>query len=68
MKPVFIQLADKLKDYGFVLAEVNANEHKALAAKNDAKGYPTLKLFRDGEAIDFPNSSDSLEMLFEFAL
>jgi protein disulfide-isomerase A1 len=33
MKPVFIQLADKLKDYGFVLGEVNAEESKALSAK-----------------------------------
>ncbi|CAD8162095.1 unnamed protein product [Paramecium octaurelia] len=68
MKPVFIQLAQRLKEYGFVLGEVNAHESKSLAAKHDAKAYPTLKLFRDGVSHDFPNSSDSLEVLFEFAL
>lgn len=68
MKPVFIELAEKLKDYGFVLGEVNAHESKSLAAKNGAKAFPTLKLFRDGVANDFPNSSDSVDMLFEFAL
>ncbi|CAD8209067.1 unnamed protein product [Paramecium pentaurelia] len=68
MKPVFIQLAQRLKEYGFVLGEVNAQESKSLAAKHDAKAYPTLKLFRNGVSHDFPNSSDSLEMLFEFAL
>lgn len=39
-----------------------------MAAKYDANSYPTLKLFRNGESIDFPNSSDSVEILFEFAL
>ncbi|CAK68582.1 unnamed protein product (macronuclear) [Paramecium tetraurelia] len=68
MKPVFIQLAQRLKEYGFVLGEVNAQESKSLAAKHDAKAYPTLKLFRNGVSYDFPNSSDSLEILFEFAL
>ncbi|CAD8208859.1 unnamed protein product [Paramecium pentaurelia] len=68
MKPVFIQLAQRLKEYGFVLGEVNVQESKSLAAKYDANAYPTLKLFRNGESIDFPNSSDSVEILFEFAL
>ncbi|CAD8126271.1 unnamed protein product [Paramecium sonneborni] len=68
MKPVFIQLAQRLKEYGFVLGEVNAQESKSLAAKHNANAYPTLKLFRNGESHDFINSSDSLEMLFEFAL
>ncbi|CAD8123194.1 unnamed protein product [Paramecium sonneborni] len=68
MKPVFIKLAEMLKEYGFVLGEVNAQEHKVLAAKNNAKSYPTLKLFKDGVSQDFPNSSDSVQLLFEFAL
>ncbi|CAK82668.1 unnamed protein product (macronuclear) [Paramecium tetraurelia] len=68
MKPVFIQLAGLLKEYGFVLGEVNVHENKALSAKNNIKSYPTLKLFKNGVVQDFPNSSDSVELLFEFAL
>ena len=34
MKPVFEKLSDKLSEYEFVLAEVNAGENKFLAAKN----------------------------------
>ncbi|CAD8203530.1 unnamed protein product [Paramecium pentaurelia] len=68
MKPVFIQLAEMLKDYGFVLGEVNAEEQKTFTAKNNVKAYPTLKLYRNGVVQDFPNQSDSVELLFEFAL
>lgn len=57
-----------LKEYGFVLGELNAHEHKAFSAKNNIKAYPTLKLYRDGVPRDFPNSSDAVELLFEFAL
>ncbi|CAD8213563.1 unnamed protein product [Paramecium octaurelia] len=68
LKPVFIQLAQRLKEYGFVLGEVNVQDSKSLATKYGANAYPTLKLFRNGLVNDFPNSSDSLEILFEFAL
>ena len=37
-----------LKEYGFVLGEVNAHENKAFTAKNDVKSYPALKLYKDG--------------------
>ncbi|CAD8075740.1 unnamed protein product [Paramecium primaurelia] len=68
MKPVFIQLAGMLKEYGFVLGELNVHENKAFSAKNNIKSYPTLKLYKNGVPKDFPNSSDSVELLFEFAL
>lgn len=48
MKPVFIQLAGMLKEYGFVLGELNAHENKAFTAKNNIKSYPTLKLYKNG--------------------
>lgn len=34
MKPVFEKLSEKLEEYEFVLAEVNAAENKVLTAKN----------------------------------
>lgn len=55
MKPVFIELAKMLKDYGFVLGEINAHENKVLCAKNNVKAYPTLKLYKNGVVSDFPN-------------
>ncbi|CAK66152.1 unnamed protein product (macronuclear) [Paramecium tetraurelia] len=68
MKPVFIRLAEMLKDYGFVLGEINAHENKAFTAKNNVKSYPTLKLYKNGVVQDFPNQSDTVDLLFEYAL
>ncbi|CAD8121482.1 unnamed protein product [Paramecium sonneborni] len=68
MKPVYIKLAEMLKEYGFVLGEINAHENKAFTAKNNVKSYPTLKLYKNGVVQDFPNQSDSVDLLFEFAL
>lgn len=68
MQPVFEQLARRLEEYDFVLGEVNAYENKVLTAKQKVKGYPTLILYKNGKPNGFPQSTDSVLYLFEYAL
>ncbi|MES1921614.1 hypothetical protein MHBO_003141, partial [Bonamia ostreae] len=54
LKPEYIKAAKELKDI-IPLAAVDADEqsNKALAAKYEIKGFPTLKLFKNGKVADF---------------
>lgn len=48
--PVLTKLANEYQG-GFILAKVNTEEEQALAAEHGIRSIPTLKLFRNGEAV-----------------
>ncbi len=55
MASSYAKLAEKMNNQadGIPIAELDATEHGEIAEKYGVQGYPTLKLFVDGEAIDY---------------
>eukprot|EP01104_Vermistella_antarctica_P011033 TRINITY_DN301_c0_g1_i1.p1 TRINITY_DN301_c0_g1~~TRINITY_DN301_c0_g1_i1.p1 ORF type:complete len:3098 (+),score=985.10 TRINITY_DN301_c0_g1_i1:119-9412(+) len=65
--PIWAQTATKMKKHSVAVAKVDATENKKLASKYGVKGYPTIKLFRDGKVFDF-SGSRTAHSFGEFAL
>ena len=42
-----------MKKEGIVLAKVDATENQELAQEYEVTGYPTIKMFRKGNAFDY---------------
>ena len=65
LAPTWDDLAEKVKDSGIVIAkyDATANENESV----DVKGFPTLKYYKNGNAIDYSGARD-LESLKKFAL
>ena len=53
LAPEWASAAGKLKKMGVLLAKVDADQHKSLAEKYGVSGYPTIKIFKDGEASEY---------------
>ena len=51
LTPVLVRLAQAY-DGKFLLAKVNTDVERALAARYGIRGLPTVKVFRNGEAVD----------------
>lgn len=51
LMPVLSQLANEYQGK-FILAKVNTEQHQQLAAQFQVRSLPTVKLFKDGQAID----------------
>eukprot|EP00033_Pygsuia_biforma_P000992 GCRY01001136.1.p1 GENE.GCRY01001136.1~~GCRY01001136.1.p1 ORF type:complete len:489 (+),score=109.92 GCRY01001136.1:105-1571(+) len=58
LKEPFMNAATALKDEGITFAEFDAEEFRDLAGKLGVRGYPTLKLFRQGQMSDFKGPRD----------
>lgn len=63
LAPVWDELAEKLKDENVVIAkyDATANENEGV----NIKGFPTLKFYKNGNAIDF-NGGRDLDTLIKF--
>ena len=51
LAPAIEKIAEELKDK-VIVAKLNVDENKALAAKYDIMSIPNVKLFKDGKVID----------------
>lgn len=70
LAPLYEKAAKQLKkqDPPILLAKVDATEESELANRFDVEGYPTLKLFRNGRAIDYKGKRDSEHDIVSFML
>jgi len=66
LKPIYEEVATELKDKVKVAA-LDATENQIQANKYGVKGFPTIKLFVNGEAEDY-NGGRTKEELVQFAL
>jgi thioredoxin-like negative regulator of GroEL len=64
MKPAWDQLADSV-DPSVFIADVNCSDQDDLCSKNDVKGYPTIKVYQNGEVSDYKGGR-SFEQLMEY--
>lgn len=53
LAPEYEKAALRLKSHGIPLAKVDATVEKKLAELYDVKGFPTLKIFRNGRRFDY---------------
>jgi len=65
LAPVFEKVATQLKEEGskIVIGKVDATQNEALATKYQVRGYPTLKLFRSGNPIDFDSGRSQADIV-----
>ena len=62
MAPVLDRVAPKVKGE-MAIGKIDCTLHKTLCNEYKVKGYPTLKLSRDGEVMDYPGRRDELEII-----
>lgn len=53
LAPEYEKAAAELKEHNIPLAKVDATAESRLAEEYDVKGYPTLKIFRNGRRFDY---------------
>merc|ERR1712146_23298 len=53
LAPTWDELADKYADSEWTNSKVDCTTEKAPCSANGVRGYPTLKAFKDGKAIDY---------------
>ena len=64
LAPDFAAAATKLAPLeGVALATCDATKQTALATQHGVKGYPTLKFFREGKAIDYTGGRREVEIV-----
>lgn len=66
MKPAYIEAANALLDTAHVLAAVDCTVQVKTAAKYDITGYPTIKHFQDGVAIEYAGGRSKEELIHFF--
>jgi protein disulfide-isomerase A1 len=53
LAPQYEEAATKLKEKGIKLAKVNCVDEADLCQENEVRGYPTLRIFRNGASVDY---------------
>eukprot|EP00759_Apiculatamorpha_spiralis_P040094 PhF_6_TR38737/c0_g1_i1/m.57986/K08056/PDIA3, GRP58; protein disulfide isomerase family A, member 3 len=66
LEPIYAEAATILKAEGITLAKVDATEEKKSANNYGISGFPTLKVFRDGQAEDYDGPRDSAQAIVDF--
>lgn len=66
MKSAYIEAANALLDTAHVLAAVDCTVQVKTAAKYDITGYPTIKHFQDGVAIEYAGGRSKEELIHFF--
>ncbi|GFS11878.1 thioredoxin/protein disulfide isomerase [Elysia marginata] len=66
LAPTWEELAGKVKNDEVTIAKVDCTQHKSVCDENQVRGYPTLKIFRNGEFVADYKGSRSLEDLQQF--
>jgi len=68
LKPEYAKAATELKQFNIPIAKVDADaeSNKALASKYGVRGFPTIKLFRDGKAVSDYQGDRSVNAIVSF--
>lgn len=51
--PIYLEIAEALKDDNLVIAKIDAVAHKELADKHEVTGFPTIKFFKNDEIFQY---------------
>ncbi|CAL8074911.1 unnamed protein product [Orchesella dallaii] len=63
IKPEFNNAANKLKEYGIPLVQIEGTTHKEIADEFKVRGWPTLFVFRHGRAFEYKGQRDAAGMI-----
>ncbi|GFO12562.1 thioredoxin domain-containing protein 5 [Plakobranchus ocellatus] len=66
LAPTWEELASVVKDEDVSVAKVDCTQHKGVCDDHQVRGYPTLKIFRDGELLEDYKGSRTVDDLQKF--
>ncbi|KAK6960449.1 EF-hand calcium-binding domain-containing protein 14 [Biomphalaria glabrata] len=66
LAPAWEDLAKLMAGQPVIIAKVDCTQHKAICDENEVRGYPTLKLFRDGQLVKEYRGGRTVEDLSSF--
>jgi len=58
LAPTWKKVGERLKDASIIVGKLDCTLHQDVATKYAIRGFPTIKIFRAGRAIDFDGSRD----------
>lgn len=58
LAPTWNKVGEKLKESKIVVGKLDCTQHQDIASKYAVRGFPTIKIFRGGRAIDYEGARD----------
>lgn len=63
LEPTYVKVAQKMDSTKLLVGKLDCTKHQHIASKYGIRGFPTIKMFRGGRAIDYDGAREESAMV-----